>query len=136
MPALATPPDESSGGRRSLPDFSDLAVLIVDDYADSRELLRTIFEQCGAAVLEAEAIAHAREYVETVRVDLIITDLALPAEDGALFLRWLRARSADKGGTIPAIAVTAFPEDFPAATVSGWAAYFQKPIEADDYYTP
>jgi CheY-like chemotaxis protein len=68
-----------------------------------------------------------------VKVHLIITDLALPHEDGAMFLKWLRARPAEQGGTIPAVAVTAYYEKFPPAEVSGWAAYFQKPVQLDQF---
>ena len=115
-------------GDPRLPDLSGLLILVVEDDADSREFLRTILERCGARVLEADNVRVARQFVETVRVHLIITDLALPHEDGAMFLKWLRGRPADQGGTIPAIAITAYYERFPPAEVSGWAAYFQKPV--------
>jgi CheY-like chemotaxis protein len=93
-----------------LPDFSGLLFLVVEDDADSREFLHTVLERCGARVIEADTVAAARQYVETLKIDLIITDLALPNEDGAMFLKWLRARPAGKGGAIPAIAVTAYYE--------------------------
>jgi len=80
MSGSSAPSPPPPSGRRSFPDFSDLAVLVVDDYADSRELLRAIFEQCAAAVIDAATIAEARQYVETVSVDLIVTDLALPTD--------------------------------------------------------
>jgi len=62
----------------SLPDFSGLLVLVIEDDADSREFLRTVLERCGARVIEADVVPAARQYVETLKVDLIITDLALP----------------------------------------------------------
>ena len=112
-----------------LPDFSGFLFLVVEDDADSREFLRTVLERCGARVIEADNVAAARQYVETLKIDLIITDLALPNEDGAMFLKWLRARPSAKGGAIPAIAVTAYYEKYPPAQLSGWAAYFQKPLQ-------
>jgi CheY-like chemotaxis protein len=114
-----------------LPDLSGLLVLVVEDDVDSREFLRAILERCGARVLEADNVRTARQFVETVQVHLIVTDLALPHEDGAMFLKWLRGRSPEKGGTIPAIAITAYYEKFPPAEVSGWAAYFQKPVQLE-----
>jgi CheY-like chemotaxis protein len=117
----------------TLPDFSGLLVLVVEDDADSREFLRTILERCGARVLEADNVRTARQFVETVKVHLIVTDLALPHEDGIMFLKWLRARPADQGGTIPAVAITAYYEKFPPAEVGGWAAYFQKPVQLDQF---
>ena len=115
----------------TLPDFSGLLILVVEDDVDSREFLRTVLERCGARVIEADNVRTARQYVETLKIGLIVTDLALPHEDGAMFLKWLRERPADKGGAIPAIAVTAYYEKFPPTQLSGWAAYFQKPLQIE-----
>jgi DNA-binding response OmpR family regulator len=115
----------------NLPDFSGLLVLVVEDDADSREFLRAVLERCGARVIEADNVRTARLYIETLKIDLIVTDLALPHEDGAALLKWLRALPAEKGGTIPAIAVTAYYENYPPAQLSGWAAYFQKPLHIE-----
>lgn len=115
----------------NLPNFSGLLILVVEDDADSREFLRTVIERCGARVIEADNVRTARQHVETLKVDLIITDLALPGEDGASLLKWLREQPAAKGGAIPAIAVTAYYEKFPPTQLSGWAAYFQKPLQIE-----
>ena len=73
----------------------------------------------------------ARQYIERLKIDLIVTDLALPHEDGAALLKWLRGLPAEKGGAIPAIAVTGYYEKFPPAQLSGWAAYFRKPLQIE-----
>jgi CheY-like chemotaxis protein len=114
-----------------LPDFSGLLFLVVEDDADSREFLRAVLERYGARVIEADNVRTSRQYIETLKIDLIVTDLALPEEDGAALLKWLRARPAEKGGAIPAIAVTAYYENYPPAQLSGWAAYFQKPLQIE-----
>ena len=119
--------------RKSLPDFSDLTVLIVEDDTDSRELLREVLQACGAMVLEADNTRTARECVSTLKTNLIVTDLALPGDDGASFLRWLREQPRDRGGTLPVIAVTAYSNDFPPTEVAGWAAYFKKPLNIDEF---
>ena len=119
--------------RENLPDFSSLTVLIVEDHADSRLLLREVLESCGAAVLEAEDVPTAQQYVSTLKLDLIVTDLALPGRDGASLLKWLREQPRDKGGTLPAIAVTAYEKRFPPTGVTGWAAYFRKPVDPDEF---
>ena len=116
---------------RGLPDFSGLLFLVVEDDADSREFLRTVLEWCGARVVEANNVRAARQYIETLKIDLLVTDLALPHEDGAALLKWLRGLPAEKGGAIPAIAVTAYYERFPPAQLSGWAAYLQKPLRIE-----
>jgi CheY-like chemotaxis protein len=64
-----------------------------------------------------------------------VTDLALPGEDGAEFLKWLRRQPRERGGSTLAVTVTAFYEDYPPANVAGWAAYFQKPIEIQQFVT-
>jgi len=116
--------------RRNPPDFSALTVLVVEDHADRRELMREVLQSCGASVLEADNVRTAQEYVRTLKLDLIITDLALPGGDGASFLRWLREQPR---GTLPAIAVTAYYRRYPPAEVTGWAAYFRKPLDVDEF---
>jgi len=118
---------------RLLADLSALTVLVVDDHADSRDLLREVLQSCGASVLEADNVRTAQEYVKTLKVNLIVTDLALPGVDGAAFLKWLREQPADGGGALPAIAVTAYHERYPPTEVTGWAAYFQKPLKVDEF---
>ena len=116
---------------RGLPDFSGLLFLVVEDDVDSREFLRTVLERCDARVVEADNVRTARQYIERLKIDLIVTDLALPHEDGAALLKWLRGLPAEKGGAIPAIAVTGYYEKFPPAQLSGWAAYFRKPLQIE-----
>jgi len=48
-------------------------------------------------------------------------------------LKWLREQPVDKGGTLPAIAVTAYYERYPPTEVTGWAAYFPKPLNIDEF---
>ena len=115
------------------PDFSALAVLVVEDDADSRDLIREVLQSCGATVLGAEDVGTAQRYVSTVKLDLIVTDLALPGVDGASFLTWLREQPSERGGSLPAVAVTAYHERYPPAAISGWAAYFQKPLDVEQF---
>jgi CheY-like chemotaxis protein len=130
MPPSSRSPRAQS---RQLPDLSALTILVVEDDPDGREFLKTILERCGAAVMAADDVRTAREYVETVPIQLIVTDLALPHEDGASFLGWLRARPGNKGGAIAVVAVTAYHERYPPTTLNGFAAYFQKPLDIDDF---
>jgi CheY-like chemotaxis protein len=118
--------------RKALPDFSRLTLLVVEDDRDSRGFLSELLRSCGAIVVEAESIRAAKAFVPTMSFALIVTDLALPGEDGAIFLRRLREQPADQGGAVPAIAVIAFYEQYPPGEVPGWAAYFRKPVDIDD----
>jgi CheY-like chemotaxis protein len=111
------------------PDLCGLTVLVVEDNAENRELLRVALQSHGANVLEAEEVMTAQECVRRLKVDLVVTDLALPGRDGASFLKWLRAQPREAGGCLPAIAVTAFDQRFPPTELSGWAAYLRKPLD-------
>src|SRR5438874_1368207 len=117
------------------PDFSGVTILIVEDDPDSRAFLGELLRSCGAAVLEADNVRTAQSYVGTLKVNLIVTDLALPGIDGVAFLQWLREQPQDKGGAVAVVVVTAFYERYPPTEVTGWAAYFRKPLDIDDFLT-
>jgi CheY-like chemotaxis protein len=118
---------------RHPPNFCGLSVLVVDDDKDSRTFLSEVLRACDAIVLEADNIATAKAYVSTHKLNLVVTDLALPGEDGATFLKWLRQEPRERGGRVPAVVVTAFYEDYPLSEVAGWAAYFQKPVDMNQF---
>ena len=113
------------------PDLKGVHVVVIDDNDDSCRLLEQALNYCGALVTvfsSAEAVLEAmNEYLPT----LIISDLSMPGMSGFEFMRRVRARPAEKGGLIPAIAVTAYYEDFAAvmAHAAGFEAYLTKPIE-------
>ena len=117
----------------SVPDFSRLTMLIVEDDLDSRQFLCEVLRACGATVVDTDNVAKAKEIVSSTKLDLIVTDLALPGEDGAAFLTWLRAPGRDKSRAVPVIAVTGFYETYPPAEVRGWAAYIQKPVGIEEF---
>jgi CheY-like chemotaxis protein len=118
---------------RNLPDFSGLTFLIVEDSDVTRQLLSDLLRVCGAVVVEASSIRAAKEQVGTRKLDMIVTDLALPDEDGAMFLKWLRAQPAERGGRVPALVVTAFYERYGPDDLTGWTAYLQKPVEIGQF---
>jgi CheY-like chemotaxis protein len=117
------------------PDLCGLTVLVVEDDSDNRELLRVALQAHGASVVEAEEVMTAQACVRQLKIDLIVTDLALPGRDGASLLKWLRAQPREAGGCLPAIAVTAFDQRFPPTEVSGWAAYLRKPLDPHQLVT-
>jgi len=108
---------------RKGPSFAGLSILVVDAEKDSRTLLSEFLRACDAIVLEADKIPRAKAYVSMHKLHLVVTDLVLPEEDGATFLKWLRLQPREQGGRIPAVAVTGFAENYPPAEVRGWAAY-------------
>ena len=105
-----------------------VAILVVDDERDAREMLATVLEQRGATVFQSDSAESALAALQDTRVAVIIADIAMPGIDGYELMRRIRA----SGNRIPSIAVTAFArsEDRHAALASGYSAYFAKPIDA------
>lgn len=125
----ARPP---AGGELAPPDLSSVTVLVVDDDADTRELIERLLRECGARVLAAESGAAAVPLVARERPDVLLSDIAMPDVDGYELLRRVRALGDARGGSVPAIALTAFAgaADRTRALRAGFLAHLSKPIEA------
>ena len=108
-----------------------LKVLVVDDEADTRELLRVGVGQCGAEVVTAGSAREALEAIAEERPELLISDIGMPGEDGYELIRKVRALPAAGGGRIPAIALTAYArtEDRLRALRAGYQSHIAKPVE-------
>ena len=117
--ALPAPIDESRLDR--------LAILVVDDQPDSREILAHLLEQRGAQVRQCESAASALQVLATEPVQLLIADIAMPDVDGYELIRQVRTR----GNGLPAIAVSAIarPSDRDRALAAGYTAYCPKPVD-------
>jgi two-component system CheB/CheR fusion protein len=113
------------------PALEGVRVLVVDDEADARELLRAVLAQCGADVTVAANVRAALEALERVPFDVLVSDIVMPDEDGYDLIRNVRARGAERGGHIPALAVTAYAriEDRTAAIAAGYQQHAAKPID-------
>lgn len=107
-----------------------LSILVVDDEPDTRELLRTGLENCGAKVSLAASVSEALKAIKDAEPDLVISDIGMPGEDGYDLIRKLRS-SPGKGGRVPAIALTAYArvEDRLKALRSGYQMHVPKPVE-------
>ena len=106
-----------------------LLVLVVEDQEDSRELLASRLEACGARVARCDSAVAALEVIASQPVDVIVADIGMPDIDGYELIRRLRA----SGKQTPAIAVTAFarPADRQRAITAGYGAYCLKPVDTD-----
>jgi signal transduction histidine kinase/CheY-like chemotaxis protein len=120
VPALATGP--ALQGRR---------VLLVDDDADTCELIARVLGYYGADVTTASSAEEALRAVERVHADVVVSDIAMPGVDGYGFVRQLRALEQARGWRIPALALTAHARasDSERAFMAGFAAYVAKPVE-------
>jgi CheY-like chemotaxis protein len=106
-------------------------ILVVDDESDSRELLATVFERCGADVFRCGSAREALTLLETTPVSLVVADIAMPEVDGCELLERARRMRAN----LPAVAVSAYarPEDRQRALAAGYNAYCAKPVETPEF---
>lgn len=112
-------------------DLRGLKILVVDDEADTLELIKVLLGQCGAVVTTARSAAEAVKAVEQILPDVIISDIGMPIEDGFELIRKVRQLPPDKGGKIPAVALTAYAraEDRLRVLRSGYQMHISKPVE-------
>lgn len=109
-----------------------LRLLLVEDHDDARELLALALRGAGASVTEADSVRVAVAALQRDIFSVLVSDIAMPGQDGYDLLRWVRSLDAPRTTrTIPAVAVTAFaaPEDRAKALAAGFAAHIAKPVE-------
>jgi CheY-like chemotaxis protein len=110
-------------------------VLLVEDDPDALELLTLILRQTGADVTSFSLAAPAYEFFTRAehQPDIVVSDIAMPAEDGCSFLWRLRLwESSQSRIPVPAVAVSALgrDEDVQRARAHGFDAHLQKPVDA------
>jgi PAS domain S-box-containing protein len=120
-----------------LPSLQGLKVLVVDDEADTRELIREVLKECGSEVILSRSAAEALEALEQHRPDILISDLGMPDEDGYSLITKIRALPAERGGHIPAAALTAYAraEDRMRVLRSGFQFHLPKPVDSAELVT-
>jgi PAS domain S-box-containing protein len=108
-----------------------IRILVVDDEADTRELLREGLQYCGAKVSVAANAAEALDALTTTSPDVLISDIGMPGVDGYDLIRQVRELPRERGGTIPAIALTAYTrtEDRLQSLRAGYDMHVPKPVE-------
>jgi signal transduction histidine kinase/ActR/RegA family two-component response regulator len=112
-------------------NLDGLRVLVVDDEADTLEIIRVSLNQCGALVTTASSSAEALDLLGRDSPDVIISDIGMPSEDGFEFIRKVRLLPPERGGRIPAVALTAYAraEDRLRVLRSGYQMHVAKPVE-------
>jgi PAS domain S-box-containing protein len=142
LPLLVAQEDTRAGDRlhpggagRAVPvipgELAGVSVLVVDDSADARDLVRRILEDCAAEVTTAANANEALEIIARNPPDVLVSDVGMPEEDGYELLARVRALPPDRGGRVPAIALTAFArsEDRTRALRAGFVVHVAKPVD-------
>ena len=126
--------DESGMPEDKPVDLTGVGVLVVDDEEDTRDIIATLLTQRGAEVRVAGLAREAYAILDHWRPNVILSDIGMPEEDGYTFLRNLRSRSQEKGGQIPAAAITAYTkmEDRMCALRAGFQSHVPKPINLEE----
>ncbi len=121
---IVSQPDDS-------PDLNGVKVLLVDDERDTRELIAFILEQSGAVVTQAASAIEALQIMPKFQPNLLLSDIGMPEVDGYMLMRQIRAMLPEMGGTIPAIALTAYAAeaDYQQAIAAGFEQHITKPVE-------
>jgi signal transduction histidine kinase/ActR/RegA family two-component response regulator len=114
-----------------LPSLEGVRVLLVDDDQDTLNMLAEILTGNRAAVQIATSVAGALEALQWYKPDVLVSDLAMPNEDGYSLIAKVRALEAQSGRQIPAVALTAYVrvEDRTRALSAGFNMFVPKPIE-------
>ncbi len=113
------------------PLLRGLRVLIVDDEADSLDLMKTVLGECGAEILAASSAAEGLLAVTAHLPDVLLSDIEMPREDGYSFIRKVRELPIDHAKKILAVALTAHAnkEDRLRALAAGFQVHVRKPVD-------
>jgi CheY-like chemotaxis protein len=105
-------------------------VLVVDDEADARELVATLIQSSGAEVRTAGSVDEALAVLEHSPVDLLVSDIGMPEQDGYALIRAVRARERGTAH-LPALALTAYAreEERTKALEAGFQVHVAKPFD-------
>ncbi len=114
-----------------------LQILLVDDEADARDLMTTLLEQWGVIVTAVASVPEAIKVLKQLTPDLLISDIGMPGEDGYALIRQVRELEAERGGRVPAVALTAYArvEDRTRALAAGFQMHVAKPVNPAELAT-
>ena len=125
---------QSQRGGEACPRVDGIRVLVVDDDADARGTLGTILERAGACVATADSADAAYHQLQTTSFDVILSDIAMPEEDGFTLLRRVRQAADARLRQLPAIAVTAYAgeDERDRAIAAGFQLHLAKPVTPEE----
>jgi CheY-like chemotaxis protein len=121
----------------SSPLLDNVRVLLVDDDPDTLQMLSLTLSEADAKVQTAASAAEALEVMQWYRPDVLVSDLAMPGEDGYSLIGKVRALDAENGHLTPVIALTAYVrvEDRARALSAGFNMFVPKPVQPTELIT-
>ncbi|MGH7388690.1 MAG: hybrid sensor histidine kinase/response regulator [Candidatus Rokuibacteriota bacterium] len=141
LPLVAAEPPAAEGGREhptartgvalAGPSLDGIRVLVVDDDPDGLHLIGTILTRQGAAVKTCASAAAAVREFDQAPPDVLLSDIEMPGEDGYGLIRRIRSLPVERGGNVPAAAITAYGriEDRVRALSAGFTTHLPKPVD-------
>jgi signal transduction histidine kinase/ActR/RegA family two-component response regulator len=114
--------------------LDSIRVLIVEDEPSAREALHELFGSCGADARSAGSAAEALAEFDRWQPDVLVSDIAMPGEDGYSLIRKIRMREVSRGGMVPAVALTAYAKIEDRVTIlgAGFQMYLSKPASPNE----
>jgi len=134
-PAVSTPLETSDSAGTTTPlELAGQCVLVVEDDPDTLDMLRFMLDTSGATVVTAASAKEALEVLERCLPNALISDIAMPGQDGYDLIAKVRRRGPDRGGNIPAVALTAQTraEDRERALAAGFQRHVSKPVDPEE----
>jgi CheY-like chemotaxis protein len=142
---IVTLPIHSDGAAPNQPDGHQLSkskdavtlrldgvrALVVDDEANTREAFGEVLRSFGAVTHLASSAKEGFKSFEQFNPNVVLSDIAMPGEDGYSLIRKIRALPEDQGRNTPALAITAYAatEDAQRALAAGFQAHLAKPVD-------
>ncbi len=126
---------KDSNAHFSSPSLDDVQVLLVDDDPDTLQILSLMLVESKANVQTAASVSEALELLEWYTPDVVVSDLAMPGEDGYSLIAKIRA--SENGKQIPTVALTSYVrvEDRARALSAGFSMFVPKPVEPNELIT-
>lgn len=113
--------------------LAGLRILIVDDEIDTRDFFAFVLKQAGADVITVASAKAALQTLTQVKPDVLLSDIGMPDMNGYMLMQQVRTLPPKQGGTIPAIALTAYAGEInqQQAIAAGFQFHLAKPVEPE-----
>jgi PAS domain S-box-containing protein len=111
--------------------LSGVSVLLVEDDDDTRRMLAAALQSFGASVVAVSSAQAALDALRTARPNVVVSDIAMPDEDGLAMMMKIRSGAVERAQNIPAVALTAYAraEDRERILSSGFGFHLTKPVD-------